>query len=250
MLGANREVASFPESHLFIKGRRRLARITPGLVARRNLQNFAELLNMGEKYRRMRLSVKPHWYQRELISLLDEVTRERQKRVWIEKTPNHVLAIDEIRMLVPTARFIHLIRDGRAVVASLYDVTKKHPELWGGSMTVKQCVLEWNKAILASMSAMETGSDGIIVSYEALATNPVAEVTRVCEFIGVNYEAEMVTSYGSTTPSIVGAQEAWKRGVNGSIRDSGLEKYRALFSQAERNFIERSLVDLDRVAVS
>jgi Sulfotransferase family len=246
MLGAHPEVASFPESHIFIKGRRRIARLAPGWVARRNLQNFAQLLGVGAKYRGMHVSIAPQYYQRKLISLLDECTRERKKCVWIEKTPNHVLAIPEIRKLVPSSRFIHLVRDGRAVVASLYDVTKKHPDLWGGSMTLEQCIFEWNRAILASSEAMEIGSDGIVVKYEALAANPEIETRRLCEFMRVRYEERMVTAYSGVTSSIVNSAETWKRGVSDSIHDSGLDKYFDLFSQYQRDFIERSLVTLPR----
>lgn len=245
MLGANREIASFPESHLFIKGRRLGARLAPGWVARRNLLNFAEQLKVGDRYRWMRVSIAPEHYQRELISLLDELTQERKKRIWIEKTPNHVLAVDEIRRLLPACRFIHLIRDGRAVVASLYDVTQKHPKLWGGPMTIEQCVVEWNRAVLASRTAMMTGSDGIIVKYHSLTEDPVSELRRICGFIGVSYEAHMVTSYGDTTTSIVGSQEAWKRRVSDAVSDSGLEKYFGLFSRAERDVIEQSLAAIE-----
>lgn len=244
MLGAHDDVASFPESHIFIRGRRRAARFAPGLVARKNLQNFTRSLGLDGRYGGLRLSLRPQRHQRELIAILDELASEQEKKVWIEKTPNHVLSVPEIRRLVPSSRFIHLVRDGRAVVASLYEVTRRHPDIWGGSMTIEQCVEEWNRAILASSAAMETGSDGIAVAYESLASNPADEMQRLCQFVGLRYRQEMVTAYAGVATVIVNSNEAWKGGVSSVIRDNGLRKYLDLFSPEQRIAIESSLVPL------
>jgi hypothetical protein len=244
LLGAHKEIASFPESHVFLEGHRLRARLAPGLVARKHLARFARDVQAGALYRPRRLALRPQTYQLDLIRLLDELTHEHKKRLWIEKTPNHVLAIPEIRRLAPSSKFIHLIRDGRAVVASLYEVTRKHADLWGGSYEIERCVTEWNRAVAASSAAIDTGDDGIVVAYETLTANPASEVQRLCKFLGVDYEPQMLTAYAGVTSSIVNPDEDWKSRLADPINDTGLQKYHQLFSTGQRKLVERSLAPL------
>jgi hypothetical protein len=244
LLGAHKDIASFPESHVFFKGPRLRTRLAPGLVARRNLDRFAREAQAGALYKRRRLALRQQTYQRDLIRLLDEFTRQREKRLWIEKTPNHVLSIPAIRRLVPSSLFIHLVRDGRAVVASLYDVTKTHANVWGSAYTIERCIVEWNRAIAASSSAIETGDDGIVINYASLTTEPAPVVRRLCEFLALPYEPRMLTTYSSLTSAIVTSDEQWKGRVREPIQDSGLQKYFQLFSSAQRALIEHSLIPI------
>ncbi len=246
LLGAHKDIASFPESHIFTKGR--MARLAPGLVARRNLETFTRAVEANSLYGRRKLALRSQTYQLDLIHLLDKLTVERQKRVWIEKTPEHVLFIPKIRMLAPTSKFIHLIRDGRAVVASLYEVTRTHADVWGRPwrrpMGLEQCIAEWNRAIAASSAAMDTGSDGIVIDYKTLTTDPALELQRLCEFLALSYEPQMLTAYATVTSSIVNSDEEWKSRVSDRIRDNGLQKFHQLFSSEQQALIEGSLAHL------
>lgn len=242
LLAAHPDIASFPESHIFLGGHRLRARVAPGLVTRRKLKRFARAVGAYPPHMRRRLGLHSEGYRLDLIDLLDRLTVEQGRRVWIEKTPNHVLEIPEIRALVPSSRFVHLIRDGRAVVASLYEVTRAHPKLWGGVYEIARCVDEWNKAILASSEAIGSGEDGIVVDYGALTEDPGPELRRLCEFLALEYEPEMLAAYATTTRTIVGSKEKWKQRVSDPIRDNGMEKYNAIFSAQEQKFIEEALV--------
>ena len=244
LLGAHKDVASFPESQVFIRGHRLRARLAPGLVARRNLRRFAREVQAGDLYKRRRLSLRQQTYHLDLIQLLDDLTRERHKCLWIEKTPNHVLFIPEIRRLVPSSRFIHLIRDGRAVVASLYEVTRTHPHLWGESYALDRCVSEWNRAIAASSAAMETGEDGIVINYEALTAQPAIEVRRLCKFLEMSYEPQILSTYSGVSSSIIKSEEDWKSRLSDPIHDLGLQKYHELFSAKQQALIKSSLMPL------
>jgi hypothetical protein len=246
LLGAHKDIASFPESHIFTQGR--LARLVPGWIARRNLERFARAVEAGSIYTRRRFALRPQEYRLDLFCILDKLTLERQKRLWVEKTPEHVLFIPEIRALAPHSKFIHIIRDGRAVVASLFEVTRTHADVWGrpwrGPMSLERCIDAWNSSVTASSIAMDTGSDGIVVNYERLTTDPALELQRLCEFLALSYEPQMLTAYTTVTSSIVNSDEEWKGRVSNRIHDNGLQKYRQLFSQEQQELIERSLVPL------
>lgn len=242
LLGAHSDIASYPESHAFIGGRRLAARLLPGLVARRNLIRFYRTLEKSP--RRLPLSLTPSAYQARLITLLDELTLNDRKRLWIEKTPNHVLAIPRIRRIAPGSQFIHLVRDGRAVVASLYEVSRSHSDLWGGPKTIATCVEEWNRAILAASRALQTGEDSAVVRYDRFTSDPSGELMRLCEFLDLDYEPDMLKAYSTVTSAIVSPEEEWKGRVSAPIQDAGLAKYYSVFSADQRLFIENSLVRL------
>lgn len=76
---------------------------------------------------------KEYWH-RKVAELFDsfqsDYARGRGKVRWAEKTPNYALHLDYINELFPTCQVIHIIRDGRDVVAS-------HLDRWGYLSAVK-----------------------------------------------------------------------------------------------------------------
>ncbi len=91
---------------------------------------------------------------------------------------------------------------------------------------------------------MESCDDGLAVDYGRLTTDPAFELKRLCDFLEIDYEPGMLSCYGAVTSSIVEEGEEWKERVNAPILDNGLRKFRQLFSLAQQEFIEASLVEL------
>src|SRR5215469_7983176 len=44
--------------------------------------------------------------------VMEEMCRKRGVGRWVEKTPDHLLSIPEIKRLIPDCLFVHIIRDG------------------------------------------------------------------------------------------------------------------------------------------
>jgi hypothetical protein len=135
LVAAHPQVASFPESHFFtriISSRPVLRHL--GLASLRARPQFTLLLDLlGRPELRTclpRLAVSPRQYARAFTTVLDTVAREQHKQAWLEKTPRHLEYIDDISALVSNAKFIHLIRNGADVVASLYlNVARKRHQI-------------------------------------------------------------------------------------------------------------------------
>ena len=120
MLGAHPEVLTLPET-IFFKGawgrlwpHRRWGVVSPR-AARRVLHRAAD--DLGRPVR------APLWptmaaYSRAFVTLLDDAAGASGASVWLEKSPPHLECIDLITRHVRDVRFVHLVRDGRAVVAS------------------------------------------------------------------------------------------------------------------------------------
>lgn len=104
----------------------------------------------------------------------------------------------------PGARYIHLVRDGRAVAYSLLRVNwwAEHTLYWAGK-TPRQMVVggadelelaarNWVEEMASIESGLkQLGPDRVLqMRYEDLLANPRAEVQRALEFIGVSFAAD------------------------------------------------------------
>ncbi len=117
------------------------------------------------------------------------VFREAQasgKAHFAEKTPRHLLRIRSIRSMVPDARFVVMVRDGRDVAASL--VRRRG--------TVEEGVERWveeNSALLR-----QVGSPDVHVQrYEDLIADPAMCLKTVCGFAGIPWAPEMLDYHKS-----------------------------------------------------
>ena len=108
------------------------------------------------------------------------------KARWGDKRPAYYSFIDELDRLFPDAQFVHMVRDGRACVASL----KKTP--WFDHEPIP-CMATWMMAIDCSRESGERlGPQRFLeVKYEDLVTNTESEIRRVCEFLDEDYAPEM-----------------------------------------------------------
>jgi hypothetical protein len=108
------------------------------------------------------------------------------KRLLVNKTPNDVFIADEIKECWPDARFIFLLRHPQAIANSRQNTRPQDPP-------------ERNvKRVLRYCNALEDARrrhDGLTVRYEELATDPVGATQRLCRFLGVAWEEEML-DYG------------------------------------------------------
>jgi hypothetical protein len=98
-----------------------------------------------------------------------------------EKTPRHVHRLDLIRRLVPGARFVLMVRDGR-------DVTASFLRRMGEVETGRARWIEDNRPVLAARGA----ADATILRYEDLVADPEARLRAVCAFAGLPFAPEML----------------------------------------------------------
>lgn len=121
---------------------------------------------------------------------------------WGDKFPGNTLLIRGIAGLLPEARFIHIIRDGRDVAASLR-------EMWfrpGDSF--ESCIAYWAKFVRAARREAADGIPYLEVRYEALVQDPQAELRRICAFLEIPYDPSMLT-YHQTAPRRLSEMGSW-----------------------------------------
>ena len=108
---------------------------------------------------------------------------------WGDKTPLYCKELNTIRQVLPEARFIHLIRDGRDSALSLR-------RMWfSPGWQIETQAAYWRKNILLARRAGLGRPDYMEVRYEDLILSAGVTLERICAFAGLNYEDDMLTYY-------------------------------------------------------
>ena len=110
-----------------------------------------------------------------------ELTASR-KSIIADKTPNNVFIVDRLREAWPDARFIFLLRHPGAIARSRQKYKGEGAD---------ELIVQYVEALEAARQTY----DGHTVRYEDLTADPERELRKICDFLGVPYEATML-DYG------------------------------------------------------
>lgn len=116
---------------------------------------------------------------------------------WGDKTPLYLRRIPDLAAAFPDARFVHLVRDGRDVSMSLRKTG------WRGR-TVNAVARYWGEGVREADEAGGALGSGryLRVAYEDLVLDAEPSVTRICEFLGVDFEAAMLSFHEDASSHI------------------------------------------------
>jgi len=103
-----------------------------------------------------------------------------------DKTPENVFAFHQIEQLIPEARFIHIIRDGRAVVESW----RRQWFAPGGDHL--GAALAWRNYVRNGRENGVRCRHYLEVWFEDLVSDPVAQLQRICVFLDLHWFPEMM----------------------------------------------------------
>jgi hypothetical protein len=101
--------------------------------------------------------------------------------VILEKSPDHALFAEDILSIFPDAYFLHIVRDPRAVVASLKAISPS----WGMAWTVAGACERWLTHVNAARDIPSITSHYHEVRYEDLIAAGPRVLSAVFEWIGV-----------------------------------------------------------------
>ena len=150
-----------------------------------------------------------------LESIVERKSGESQSR-WLEKTPNHLKHLKEIRKEFPNAKVILIHRD-------LRDSSVSIPKLpWASNSVIE------NAALISSWFVQvddEFNSPNFLaVSYEKLVTDSEATLQKVFEFIDEEYDSTIL-SRGNAS-DITSEAEPWKKDIFGKIDASSVGRWK------------------------
>jgi hypothetical protein len=124
-----------------------------------------------------------------ISDFLKEYYRQSDYEFWGDKYPEYVFYLDDIRRILPDARFIFLIRHPYYVVYSLYIkrfregrcLNLNHPRIDGNSF-VHQWVV-WNTHIVSYLKKYGN-SNCLLLKYEDMLGDPLKTLGDISTFLG------------------------------------------------------------------
>ncbi len=253
LLAAHSEMTSFTESHFFRAHFSNVPLVALPILTGDPRSRLAEFLaENGEspppaagwfsKRNRWTLRVRALLpfqtipVARQLMRILDELALRRGVVNWIEKTPWHLRSIPLLEKASPGGRphFIHVIREGLEVVASLHGASKK----WERSYDLETCVARWNADLGRSLNRIGSPNDRFI-AYEQLTSNPEATLKKLLGGLGLAWEPGILESYRNASEGIITVEEDWKAGVGRRIRRSATSD--EVLTQEQRQWVAKRL---------
>lgn len=131
-------------------------------------------------------------------------------RIYVEKWPGNAFLVRELHSVFPNARFVHIVRDGRAVADSAF---RRYGGEWlTGSLNIFTNLamnregfdstlpmmarggLRWRLQVEAAIEAFDAlpPESAYTLRYEDLQKSPEQTVEALFRFVGARYDAERV----------------------------------------------------------
>ena len=236
LLAAHGAVTSFTESHLFARHFTLLPLLPEALLTRDPTDRLREFLaENGEEppataawfdarrqagpWSRLLLPLRTRPAARRLLRVFDELALRRGAAVWVEKTPRHLRYVPFLERLSGAEarlRFVHVIRDGLEVVASLNRASQR----WERPYDLDACVRRWNADVGFALRRVGRPRDRFLF-YEELTSRPEETLRRLFGELGLDWEPQILDRYAGASRRLVGREEAaWKAGIGRPIRPS------------------------------
>lgn len=172
-------------------------------------------------------------------TFLSQETQRAGCRVPCEQTPRYLFSVREILRAYPNARVINMVRDPRDVLLSQRSKWKRR-FLGGSSIPMREAIRAWcnyhpwlvSRLWVSCVEyAQEINHDRFMsIRFEDILINPDHEIRKLCDFLGLPFEADMLnapqigSSSGLDSPDKIGINKeragGWKK--NGMPRDDRL----------------------------
>ncbi len=165
--------------------------------------------------------------------VLRAYTRRFGKPRWGDKRPSYYRNVGVLRRLFPDAQFVHVIRDGRDCAASL----KRMP--WWEQDTVT-AIATWVEAVDYGRRARRRlpADTWHEVGYERLVNDPTAELTRLCAFLGEDYD-EAMTRPRRTAGNAVPRRKKWHTRTHDEVDAARVGAWQSGLEPWELDLFER-----------
>jgi hypothetical protein len=106
-------------------------------------------------------------------------------RIWGDKSPSYIDDLPLLKALYPAAKFVHIVRDVRDYCLSIR-------KAWGKDML--RAAQRWTDDVRrARADGAALGADYLELRYEDLLADTERELRRVCAFLGIEFQPDMLT---------------------------------------------------------
>lgn len=254
LIATHSRIASFPETQFFhyLLLREKKRRLLTFMFVASRLRPRLETFFRDELCRPELIDKLPQTpfsivYTQKFFQILKELAIEQGGTVLLEKTPDHIYTIQYIEKFLPKAKFIHLVRNGADVIASLYEVTHKYPKPWGGARSIDMCIDNWLVAIQTTKKYVNKPNH-LIVRYEKLVQDPQEVLENICKFLQIEFDSNMINNYAHQAAYVSFNKQGRSVDCTG-IRVSKTRKFTQIFNSEQQEYILKkiSAINLDEL---
>lgn len=247
MLSGHSRLACGPETQFFNKlSTRDLRRVTRAdawpdqaveLLSRLTLarQPVYELFGHELEELRSFLSQRPANPRSMLESLTKLHAHKLAKPRWVEKTPNHLLHLGQVRALFPDSPVIRIVRDPRDAALSMCSLP------WASQSTLANAYL-WTYCHTASRDFFATDECTFTLRYEDLVAAPSRVLDEACRFLGELFEEGMLDTW-ALGEGVSSPNETWKRTNVQTLDATRAERWRHELSEPLRDAVTSACLD-------
>ena len=142
--------------------------------------------------------------------VMAEVARTQGVDRWVDSTPTNVPHMLRIKRDFPDAKFIHIIRDPRDAVLSLYKRGWVRPLPWDKNRSLLAGGVYWEWIVRKGRDfGRQLGTDYMETRYEDLVQTPAAELVKIGQFLecDLSYERIRANSVGSVKKPLTAFKE-------------------------------------------
>jgi hypothetical protein len=193
-----------------------------------------------------RLPISPRQHTHLFFKLLSKVASDSGKSIILEKTPDHIDYLSYVENYLPSARIIHIVREGKDTIASHYSISKQNPKIWGHNYhpELDYYIDYWINAIQISLQHKDK-SNHCIVRYESLIQNTQSILENLCEFLEIEFQPSMLINYRQTSARLTTSSETWKSSNQDEIKRNQASKFDTALSATEQQQILERIQDFD-----
>jgi len=132
-----------------------------------------------------------------LREMLEAKAAREGAEIYVEKSPHNVLVFSGLLEMYPDARCILVLRDPRAIAASMKEVARRYradgkeppPFCRSARASAQEIARYWE----AGFAALKACPDRVIaIHHEDVTAEPEAAARRLCDFLSIAYEPGML----------------------------------------------------------
>ena len=176
---------------------------------------------------------------RSLARIIDEIFWEYASQkfpealFWGDQSPINTFYWKNIARVFPHARYIHMLRDGRDVCASLVDRY--------GEDYLPGAVQRWKNSIKHTTDIRKsTGSRYLEIKYEHLVTDPDTALDEICKFLGIQFQPQMLDFYKKSS-TIENRYDSFHQNIGRPLFTTSIGSWSDRLSLAQAEYVIKEL---------
>jgi len=172
-----------------------------------------------------------------LVYQLYGLNQKKNNFIFGDKNNYYINHMELIETIYPSAKFIHLIRDGRDVACSYIDMAKiKTDSIYKPVLPVEieAIAKQWSGNVI-NIDAFMSEGNGIKIRYEDLILETEKTLLKITEFLNLEYSSEMLSYYKKENHDEPNSTIDWKLKTMMKVDKTNIYKYKHLLTQEQVN---------------